>query len=62
MLDDHKKVSDNNLITVLNMLIACLDRVEGKKGNDLDKSTSGSAPGTKQSQYGMPFNYYDNLS
>jgi hypothetical protein len=33
MKDDHKKVIDNNLLTVVNMIMARFDKLEGKTTN-----------------------------
>ena len=60
ILHDHKTVIGNNLITVVNMIMSHFDRLEGKKVDYVDASTSESA--SKQPYYGMPYNFYENQS
>jgi hypothetical protein len=31
MMDDHKKRIDNNLLTAINMIMVCFDKLEGKQ-------------------------------
>jgi hypothetical protein len=57
MMDDHKKVIDNNLLAVVNMIMARFDKLEGKT-TDCDQSSVAST--SKQPKFGMPFNYYEN--
>ena len=53
MLQDHRIVTDNNLMTVVNMIMSRFDRLEAKKVDCVDASTSELA--SKQPQYGMPY-------
>jgi hypothetical protein len=57
MMDDHKKVINNNLLTLVNMIMAHFDKLEGKTSNanllDVDSSS-------KNPEFGMPLNFYDN--
>jgi hypothetical protein len=57
MMDDHKKVIDNNLLTVVNMIMARFDKLEGKT---TDRNASGVDSSSKQPEFGMPLNFYDN--
>jgi hypothetical protein len=57
MMDDHKKVIDNNLLTAVNMIMACFDKLEGKTTND---NPSGVDYSSKNPEFGMPLNFYDN--
>lgn len=64
MLDENKKVNDNNLLSAANLLMVPFERLKGKHVDRpttlaYDVSTRGSPPVAKQSQYGMPFNYYN---
>lgn len=62
MLEDPKTMSENNLITCVDMLTARLRRLEGKRIDHVllqDASTSGSASTASQSQYGMLIFFYD---
>jgi hypothetical protein len=58
MLQDHRTVTDNNLMTVVNMIMSSFDRLEAKKVDCVDASTSELA--SKQPQYGMPYIFYAN--
>jgi len=57
MIDDHKKVINNNLLAAMNMIMACCDKLE-------EKTTNGNASGVcssfKQPEFGMPLNFYEN--
>jgi hypothetical protein len=57
MMDDHKKVIDNNLLTVVNMIMARFDNLEGKT---TDGNASSVDSSYKQPEFGMPLNFYDN--
>jgi hypothetical protein len=57
MMDDHKKVIDNNLLIVVNMIMARFDKLEGKT---TDGNPSGVDSSFKNSEFGMPLNFYDN--
>jgi hypothetical protein len=57
MMDDHKKVIDNNLLTTINMIMARFDKLEGKT---TDGNASGVDSSSKQPELGMPLNFYDN--
>jgi hypothetical protein len=57
MMDDHKKVIDNNLLTAVNMIMARFDKLEGKT---TDSNASGVDSSSKQPEFGMPLNFYDN--
>ena len=57
MMDDHKKVIDNNLLAVVNMIMARFDKLEGKT---TDGNQSGVASTSKQPEFGMPLNFYEN--
>jgi hypothetical protein len=57
MMDNHKKVIDNNLLAAMDMIMACFDKLEGKTTNG---NQSGVASSTKQPEFGMPLNFYDN--
>jgi hypothetical protein len=56
MMDDHKKVIDNNLLTTVSMIMARFDKLEGK-------TTYGNASGvdssSKHPEFGMPLNVYE---
>ena len=56
MMDDHKKVIDNNLLAAMNMIMPHFDKLEGKT---TDGNQSG-VPSSKQPGFGMPLNFYDN--
>ena len=58
MLQDHRTVTNNDLMTIVNMIMSCFDRLDGKKVDCVDASTRESA--SKQPQYGMPYNFYEN--
>jgi len=58
-MDDHKKVIDNNLLAAVNMIIARFDTLEGKR---TDSKASGVDSTSKQPEFGMPLNFYDNQS
>ena len=58
MLQDQEIIIDNNLMTIVNMIMSCFDRLDGKKVDCVDASTRESA--SKQPQYGMPYNFYEN--
>jgi len=60
MLQDQRMVIDNSLITAVNMIMSCFDRLEGKTADYVDISADESP--SKHPQYGMPFNFYDNQS
>jgi len=57
MMKDHKKVIDNNLLATVIMIMAHFDKLEGKTtdGNQL-----GVASSSKQPEFGMPLNFYEN--
>jgi hypothetical protein len=57
MMDDHKKVIDNNLLTVVNMIMARFDKLEGKT---TDGNPSGVDSSSKNPEFSMPLNFYDN--
>jgi hypothetical protein len=57
MMDDHKKVIDNNLLTAVNMIMARFDKLEGKT---IDDNTSSVDYSSKQPEFGMSSNFYDN--
>ena len=57
MMDDHKKVIDNNLLATMNMIMAHFDKLERKT---TDGNQSGVASSSKQPEFGMPLNFYDN--
>jgi hypothetical protein len=57
MMDNHKKVIDNNLLTVVNMIMARFYKLEGKT---TDGNASGVDSTSKQPEFGMPLNFYDN--
>jgi hypothetical protein len=57
MMGDHKKVIDNNLLTVVNMIMAHFDKLEGKT---TDGSPSGVNSSSKNPEFGMPLNFDDN--
>jgi hypothetical protein len=57
MKDDHKKVIDNNLLTVVNMIMARFDKLEGKTTDD---NASGVDSSSKHPEFGIPLNFYDN--
>jgi hypothetical protein len=54
MMDDHKKVIDNNLLTAVNMIMACFDKLEGKTTDD---NPSGVDFSSKNPEFGMPLNF-----
>jgi hypothetical protein len=57
VMDDHKKVIDNNLLATVNMIMARFDKLEGKT---TDGNQSGVASTSKQPEFGMPLNFYEN--
>jgi hypothetical protein len=57
MMDDHKKVIDNNLLTVVNMIMVRFDKLEGKT---TDGNPSGIDSSSKKPEFGMSLNFYDN--
>ena len=57
MMDDHKKVIDNNLLAAVNMIMARFDKLQGKT---TDGNQSGVASTSKQPEFGMPLNFYEN--
>jgi hypothetical protein len=57
MMEDHKKVIDNNLFVAVNMIMAHFDKLEGKT---TDGNQSGVASTSKQPEFGMPLNFYEN--
>ena len=57
MMEDHKKVIDNNLLATVNMIMARFDKLEGKT---IDGDQSGVASASKQPKFGMPLNFYEN--
>jgi hypothetical protein len=59
MMDGHKKVIDNNLLTAVNMIMSRFDKLEGKTTDD---NASGVDSSSKQPEFGMPSNFYDNQS
>jgi hypothetical protein len=58
MLQDHKTVNDNNVMTAVNMIMSRFDRLEGKTTDYVDLSAKDST--SKQPEFDMPYNYYDN--
>jgi hypothetical protein len=60
MLQDQRTITDNNLMTTVNMFMARMDRLEGKTTDYVDAYANEST--SKQPQYGMPYNFYDNQS
>ena len=58
MLQDHKTVNDNNPMTVVSMIMSCFGKLKGKIANYVDRSAKEYT--SKQPQYGMPYNFYDN--
>jgi hypothetical protein len=50
MMDDHKKVIDNNLLTVVSMVMARFNKLEGKT---TDGNASGVDSSSKQPEFGM---------
>jgi hypothetical protein len=54
MMDDHKKVIDDNLLTAVNMIVACFDKLEGET---TDGNASGVDSSSKQPEFGMPLNF-----
>jgi hypothetical protein len=54
MMDDHKKVIDNNLLTAVNMIMARFDKLEGKTTDD---NPSGVDFSSKNPEFGMPLNF-----
>jgi hypothetical protein len=57
MMDDHKKVIDNNLLTAVNMIMARFDKLEGKTTNG---NASGVDYSSKHPEFGLSLNFYDN--
>jgi hypothetical protein len=57
MMDDHKKVIDNNLLTTVNMIMVRFDKLEGKT---IDDNPSDIDSFSKNPEFGMPLNFYDN--
>ena len=57
MMDDHKKVIDNNILAAVNMIMALFDKLEGKT---TDGNQSGVASSSKQPEFGMSLNFYEN--
>jgi hypothetical protein len=57
MMDDHNKVIDNNLLTTVNMIMARFDKLEGKT---TDGNPSGVDSSSKNPEFGMALNFYDN--
>jgi hypothetical protein len=57
MMDDHKRVIDNNLLSAVSMIMARFDKLEGKT---TDGNASGVDSSSKQTKFGMPLNFYDN--
>ena len=57
MMEDHKKVIDNNLLATVIMIMAHFDKLEGKT---TDGNQSGVASSSKQPKFGMPLNFYEN--
>jgi hypothetical protein len=57
MMDDHKKVIDNNLLIVVNMIMAHFDKLEGKTTDDNPLGVDSSS---KNPKFVMPLNFYDN--
>jgi hypothetical protein len=60
ILQNHKTVNDNNLMTAVNMIMSRFDRLEGKTIYYVDLSVD--ELDSKQPKYGMPYNFYDNQS
>jgi hypothetical protein len=56
MMDDHKKVIDNNLLTAVNMIMAHFDKLEGKT---IDVNPSVVDSSSKNPEFNMPLNFYD---
>jgi hypothetical protein len=57
MMDDHKKVIDNNLLTTVNMIMVRFDKLEGKT---IDDNPSDVDSSSKNLEFGMPLNFYGN--
>jgi hypothetical protein len=57
MMDDHKKVIDNNLFSAVNMIMAHFDKLEAKT---TDGNPSGVDSSSKNPEFGMSLNFYDN--
>jgi hypothetical protein len=57
MMDDHKKVIDNNLLTAINMIMARFDKLQGKT---TDGNPSGVDSSFKNPKFGMPLNLFGN--
>jgi hypothetical protein len=59
MMDDHKKVTNNNLLTTISIIMARFDKLEGKTTYGI---VSGVDSSSKHPDFGMPLNVYDNQS
>jgi hypothetical protein len=57
MMDDHKKVIDNNLLTIVNMIMVRFDKLEEKT---TDGNPSGVDSSSKNPEFGMTLNFHDN--
>jgi hypothetical protein len=57
MMDDHKKVIDNNLLTTVNMIMVHFDKLEGKTTDGNPSSVDSSS---KHPEFDMSLNFYDN--
>jgi len=57
MMNDHKKVIHNNLFAAINMIMTRFDKLEGKT---TDGNASGVDSSSKQPEFGMPLNFYEN--
>jgi hypothetical protein len=54
MMDDHKKVIDNNLLTAVNIIMAYFDKLKGKTTDD---NPSGVDSSSKNPKFGMHLNF-----
>jgi hypothetical protein len=59
MLQDHKNVADDNLLTEVHMLLARFDRLYGEMVDHVDASISQSTSFANPPQFRMSFGYYD---
>jgi hypothetical protein len=57
MLQDHKTINDNNLMTAVNMIMSRFDRLEGKKVDYVDLTAYDSA----SKKFCVLYSYYDKV-
>jgi hypothetical protein len=57
MMDDHRKVIDNNLFAAINTIMARFDKLEAKTTNDNASVVDSSF---KQPEFGLPLHFYEN--